>query len=186
MPKAQLCRVHAHVPQALASRVKGPWSHDYETAYRRLQARGQLLRPDAAGRPQPVECATAWWCHSWLPRLPLTPGFVSGLLQRSSQAADTQETASFAAVKDCRLSGSLCASHSSTRLRFARLCAFLRLKPPLASAGNSIFVWRLSEADLHEALHEAPVELVPSTALSPALREHQLHVILELQRKLSA
>jgi hypothetical protein len=58
--KAQLCRVHAHVPQALASRFKGPWSHDYETAYRRLQARGQLLRPDAAGCPQPVECATAW------------------------------------------------------------------------------------------------------------------------------
>ena len=75
---------------------------------------------------------------------------------------------------------------SSTRLRFARLCAFLRLKPPLASAGNSIFVWRLSEADLHEALHEASVELIPSRALSPALSEHQLHVILELQRKLSA
>ena len=75
---------------------------------------------------------------------------------------------------------------SSSRLRFARLCAFLRLKPPLASVGNSIFVWRLSEADLHEALHEAPVELVPSPALSPALREHQLRVISELQRELSA
>ena len=74
----------------------------------------------------------------------------------------------------------------SSRLRFARLCAFLRLKPPLASVGNSIFVWRLSEADLHEALHEAPVELVPSPALSPALREHQLRVISELQRELSA
>ena len=102
MPKAQLCRVDAHVPQALASRFKGPWSHDYETAYRRLQARGQLLRPDAAGRPQPVERAMAWWCHSLLPRLPLTPGYVSGLLcalQRSSQAANTQWTAYFAAVR---------------------------------------------------------------------------------------
>ena len=129
-------------------------------------------------------------CHSLVvpqlaTTLPLTPGFMSGLLcalQRNSQAADTRETAYFAAVKDCRLSGSFAA----TRLRFARLCAFLRLKSPLASAGNSIFVWRLSEADLHEALHEAPVELVPNTALSPALREHQLHVISELQRKLSA
>ena len=55
MPKAQLRDVHAHPPQALASRFKGPWSHDYETAYRRLQARGQLLRPDAAGRAQPAE-----------------------------------------------------------------------------------------------------------------------------------
>lgn len=75
---------------------------------------------------------------------------------------------------------------SSSRLRFARLCAFLRLKPPLASVGNSIFVWRLTEADLHEALYEAPAELVPSPALSPALREHQLRVISELQRELSA
>jgi len=65
-------------------------------------------------------------------------------------------------------------------LRFARLCAFLRRTPPLASAGHTILVWRLSHADLLEALEHDAAELVPSNALSPALRQQQRRALKEL------
>ena len=65
-------------------------------------------------------------------------------------------------------------------LRFARLCAYLRRQPPLASAGHTIFVWRLARADLHEALQQPPAELVPSAALSPALRALQREALADL------
>ncbi len=42
------------------------------------------------------------------------------------------------------------------RLRFARLCKYLQLRPPLAAPGYSIFVYRLTAADLQSAL-EGPV-----------------------------
>ena len=58
--------MHAHVPQALANRFKGPWSHDYEAAYRRLQARGQLLRPDVAGLRNVLN-VPSWCCLGVLP-----------------------------------------------------------------------------------------------------------------------
>lgn len=74
---------------------------------------------------------------------------------------------------------------AAAALRFARLCAYLRRTPPLASAGATIFVWRLSAADLHEALLGAPAELVPSALLSPALREHQRRMLRELLGELA-
>jgi hypothetical protein len=45
--------------------------------------------------------------------------------------------------------------------RFARLCAFLRRRAPDDSAGYSILLYRLTAAEIHEALDGPPAELVP-------------------------
>ncbi len=47
-------------------------------------------------------------------------------------------------------------------LRFGRLCAYLRHQKPIANAGYSILVFRLSRADIDAALHGPPAELTPS------------------------
>jgi hypothetical protein len=47
------------------------------------------------------------------------------------------------------------------RLRFGRLCAHLRHREPIARAGYSLQIFRLSEADLHAALDGRPAELGP-------------------------
>jgi hypothetical protein len=47
-------------------------------------------------------------------------------------------------------------------LRFGRLCAYLRHQKPMASAGYSILVFRLSQADIDAALDGPPAELAPS------------------------
>lgn len=44
------------------------------------------------------------------------------------------------------------------RLRFARLCAYLRLRRPDAVIGHSIFVYRLSQGDIDAALFGPPPE----------------------------
>jgi hypothetical protein len=46
------------------------------------------------------------------------------------------------------------------RLRFARLCAYLRHREPVANVGCSILVFYLTRSDLHHALEGPPVELV--------------------------
>jgi hypothetical protein len=48
------------------------------------------------------------------------------------------------------------------QLRFARLCAYLRHREPLANVGYSILVFRLSAEDLHAALYGPPAELTPT------------------------
>ncbi len=45
------------------------------------------------------------------------------------------------------------------RLRFERLCAYLRHRPPVAQAGYSIFIFDLSEKELNQALYGPPAEL---------------------------
>ncbi len=47
------------------------------------------------------------------------------------------------------------------RLRFGRLCAYLRHREPIASIGYSILVFRLSDDDLRAALDGPPAELAP-------------------------
>jgi hypothetical protein len=46
------------------------------------------------------------------------------------------------------------------KLRFARLCAWLRHRSqPTANVGYAILIWKLDDASLHEALYGPPVEL---------------------------
>jgi hypothetical protein len=49
---------------------------------------------------------------------------------------------------------------SFERLRFGRLCAWLRhQRPPLASVGHAILIWKLEEPDLQAALYGPPPEI---------------------------
>jgi len=48
------------------------------------------------------------------------------------------------------------------RLRFGRLCAYLRHREPIAQVGHSILIFHLTEDDLHVALYSPPAELAPS------------------------
>ena len=48
------------------------------------------------------------------------------------------------------------------QLRAARLYSFLRRREPDDNVGHSILIFRLSDADLHTALDESPVELLPA------------------------
>ncbi len=52
---------------------------------------------------------------------------------------------------------------SLQRLRFARLCAYLRKREPIANLGNSILVFQLKQRELEQALYGPPAELAPST-----------------------
>ena len=47
------------------------------------------------------------------------------------------------------------------RLRFARLCAWLRQRDPDAEAGHSILLYFLTDAQVNEALYGPPAELLP-------------------------
>jgi hypothetical protein len=47
-------------------------------------------------------------------------------------------------------------------LRFARLCAYLRKREPIAILGNSILVFQLNQRELDQALYGPPAELAPS------------------------
>jgi len=49
--------------------------------------------------------------------------------------------------------------HIFERLRFERLCAYLRHRAPDAQVGYSIFVFDLTDEDVDQALYGAPVEL---------------------------
>ena len=51
---------------------------------------------------------------------------------------------------------------SLQRLRFARLCAYLRQREPIANLGNSILVFQLNQRELDQALYGPPPELAPS------------------------
>lgn len=55
-------------------------------------------------------------------------------------------------------------------LRWARLCSFLRAREPDDSVGYSILLYRLTEAELTNALDGPPVELLPrlETEIAPA------------------
>ena len=54
------------------------------------------------------------------------------------------------------------------KLRFGRLCAWLRAtgRAPDAQVGHTILIWKISEADLQEALWGKPLELYESPASS--------------------
>ena len=52
--------------------------------------------------------------------------------------------------------------HLFERLRFERLCAYLRHRPPDARIGYSIFVFDLTDDELDRALFGAPAELTPA------------------------
>ncbi len=49
------------------------------------------------------------------------------------------------------------------KLRFARLCAFLRQREPLAEIGHSILVYRVTRDELDRALNGSPPPLGPDT-----------------------
>jgi tetratricopeptide (TPR) repeat protein len=49
------------------------------------------------------------------------------------------------------------------KLRFARLCAFLRQRMPDDGVEHTILIYRLSDDDVREALRGAPVEAVPGS-----------------------
>jgi 4-amino-4-deoxy-L-arabinose transferase-like glycosyltransferase len=56
-------------------------------------------------------------------------------------------------------------------LRFARLCAWLRQRPPLAQVAHTLLVWRLGEQDLFEAQYGPPAELAEApVAFRPGAR----------------
>ncbi|PYM10480.1 MAG: hypothetical protein DMF15_01955 [Verrucomicrobia bacterium] len=61
-------------------------------------------------------------------------------------------------AKDAVING-----ESLQRLRFARLCAYLRQREPIANLGNSILVFQLTQRELDQALYGPPPELAPST-----------------------
>src|SRR5438552_14021706 len=61
-------------------------------------------------------------------------------------------------AKDAVING-----ESLQRLRFARLCAYLRQREPSANLGNSILVFQLTQRELDQALYGPPPELAPST-----------------------
>jgi len=52
-------------------------------------------------------------------------------------------------------------SREFERLRFERLCAYLRHQTPLAQVGYSIFVFDVSSESINQALNGPPVELAP-------------------------
>ncbi len=54
------------------------------------------------------------------------------------------------------------ALRSYDELRFGRLCSFLRQREPDAKVGYSILIYRLSDADVAQALSGRPCELLPS------------------------
>ena len=51
------------------------------------------------------------------------------------------------------------------RLRFGRLCAFLRHRQPIAQIGYSIFLFDLDENDIARAVYGPPAELAPEFAV---------------------
>ncbi len=51
------------------------------------------------------------------------------------------------------------------KLRFARLCAFLRSREPDDSAGYSILIYRLSRSDVQLAIEGPPAELLPDVSV---------------------
>lgn len=53
-------------------------------------------------------------------------------------------------------------------IRFARLCAYLRQRQPVANLGNSILVFRLSQRELDQALYGPPAELASTTLVHRA------------------
>ena len=54
-------------------------------------------------------------------------------------------------------------------LRFARLCAWLRRRPPLAHVAHTILVWRLTEQELFDAQYGPPAELAEAPVAFPPL-----------------
>jgi hypothetical protein len=58
------------------------------------------------------------------------------------------------------------ANKTFERLRFARLCAFLRHQKPVAQIGYSIFVFDLDESDVARAVYGPPVELAPNVRVN--------------------
>jgi len=51
------------------------------------------------------------------------------------------------------------------RLRFERLCAYLRHRVPQAQIGYSIFIFDLTDDEIDRALYAAPAELTPDVAV---------------------
>ena len=66
-------------------------------------------------------------------------------------------------VREVDLASTVSATHNEDlqHLRFARLCAYLRQREPMAEIGNSILVFQLNQRELDQALFGLPVELMP-------------------------
>ena len=64
-------------------------------------------------------------------------------------------------VHEADLASSVSPTHNEDlqRLRFARLCAYLRKREPVAEIGNSILVFQLNQRELDQALYASPIEL---------------------------
>ena len=63
---------------------------------------------------------------------------------------------------DLATNDSVTNGESFQRLQFARLCAYLRKREPIANVGNSILVYQLNQRELDQALYGPPAELAPS------------------------
>ncbi len=64
-------------------------------------------------------------------------------------------------VHEADLASTVSPTHNEDlqRLRFARLCAYLRKREPVAEIGNSILVFELNQRELDQALYASAVEL---------------------------
>jgi len=64
-------------------------------------------------------------------------------------------------VHEADLANSLSRTHDEDlqRLRFARLCSYLRKRQPVEEIGNSILVFQLNQRELDHALYGSPIEL---------------------------
>jgi hypothetical protein len=67
-----------------------------------------------------------------------------------------------AARRDSAGNDSVTNGGSVQSLQFARLCAYLRKREPIANLGNSILVFQLNQRELDQALYGPPAELAPS------------------------
>ncbi len=85
---------------------------------------------------------------------PYERAYQSGLRWVSSANLDVGETGLAAERRNERL-------HIFQSLRFGRLCAYLRHQRPIANAGYSILVFRLTERDIELALNSPPAEMAP-------------------------
>jgi len=142
--------------QAVYERPAAWWCERHEETYQRSR---EYVRRSAANRGQPVSAdavATA------------DPGVFG---------PDTMEPADLALGGLDDATPHDLATYAFTILQTARLRAYLRQHPPDASAGGSILIFSLSEAELQAALTGPPAELRPKcwesdrgAAVAPLIR----------------
>lgn len=123
--------ISATALQGMSDVIKGPWSRTHETMW---QTSRQFM---ARHENSPDEAAAA--------------ALITNLTVDRDEA-HVRAIRGVATVHDRAVA-------ASTILQAGRLKAFLRQRPPDASIGGSILIWRLSQADLFAALEGPPAEL---------------------------